>query len=53
MASTKLTAPNGASVSVDSSRVDAFKRYGFTSPKAASESKAPAKKSAAKKSSSK
>jgi hypothetical protein len=46
MATTKLKAPNGASVSVDSGRVDNLLRRGFTRP---SETKAPAKKATAKK----
>jgi hypothetical protein len=47
MASTKLTAPNGGAVSVDSSRVDNLLRYGFTKP---AEKKSTAKKSADSKS---
>ena len=47
MASAKLTAPNGGTVTVDSSRVDNLLRYGFTKPAA---KKAPAKKSADSKS---
>jgi hypothetical protein len=46
----KLTAPNGAKVTVDDSRVDALLRRGFTKPAAKKEA---AKKAAAKKSSSK
>lgn len=49
MAETKLTAPNGATVSVDSGRVDNLLRHGFA--KTTSETKAPAKKAASKKSS--
>lgn len=53
MATTKLTAPNGVKVTVDSGRVDVLLARGFT--KAGGESapakKATAKKSAAKKSS--
>jgi hypothetical protein len=48
VAATKLTAPNGATVSVDSGRVDNLLRRGFTK---ASETKTPAKKAAPKKSS--
>jgi hypothetical protein len=47
VAKSKLTAPNGAKVSVDSKRVDSLLRYGFTKP---SETKAPAKKAASEKS---
>lgn len=50
MADTKLTAPNGAAVSVDSKRVDNLLRFGFTKPKSES-TKAPAKKSASRKAS--
>lgn len=48
MAETKLTAPNGAKVSVDSKRVDSLTRYGFTK---ASETKTTAKKASPSKSS--
>lgn len=48
MATTKLIAPNGAKVSVDASRVENLLSRGFTK---ASETKAPAKKSASSKSS--
>ena len=47
---TKLTAPNGATVNVDSSRVDALTRYGFTKPAAKSEPKTTAKKASSSKS---
>lgn len=54
MATTKLTAPNGATVSVDSGRVDNLLRQGFTESGDAKPAakKAPAKKSASKKSAS-
>jgi hypothetical protein len=48
MGATKLIAPNGASVSVDSGRVDNLLRRGFTK---ASDAKAPAKKATSSKSS--
>lgn len=52
MAATKLTAPNGAAVSVDSEKVDGLLRRGFTKAGGSTDTaKAPAKKSAAKKSS--
>lgn len=47
MADTKMTAPNGATVTVDKERVDSLLRYGFTE---LDEKKAPAKKSASSKS---
>lgn len=47
MATTKLTAPNGATVSVDSKRVENLLRRGFT--KASETTKAPAKKAASSK----
>lgn len=47
MATTKLTAPNGATVSVDSSRVENLLARGFT--KAGSSTATPAKKAPAKK----
>ena len=52
MASTKLTAPNGAKVTVDSGRVESLMRQGFTQDgdKPAAAKKAPAKKAASKKS---
>lgn len=46
MATTKLTAPNGATVSVDSGRVENLLRRGFTK---ASEPKATAKKASSSK----
>lgn len=52
MAATKMTAPNGVLVSVDSSRVESLLRRGFTQDggdKPAAK-KAPAKKAAPKKS---
>lgn len=49
MAAKKLTAPNGAVVSVDSDKVEGLLRRGFTD---GSEKKAPTKKTAAKKASS-
>lgn len=52
MATTKLTAPNGATVSVDSGRVENLLRRGFTKTGDAPAKKAPAKKAAAKKSAS-
>lgn len=51
MAATKLTAPNGATVSVDSSRVDNLLRHGFTKADSKSESKSTTKKSSSSKSS--
>ena len=51
MAATKLIAPNGAAVSVDSKRVESLLRFGFTEP--AEKTKAPAKKAASTKSKSK
>ena len=51
MATAKLNAPNGATVSVDLGRVDSLLRYGFT--EASDTDKAPAKKSASSKSSKK
>lgn len=50
MATTKLNAPNGAKVTVDSSRVENLLSRGFTKVESDS-TKAPAKKAAAKKSS--
>lgn len=47
MAVVKLTAPNGATVSVDKSRVENLLRRGFTEQET---KKAPAKKSASSKS---
>jgi hypothetical protein len=47
MAATKLIAPNGAKVSVDSGRVENLLRRGFT--KASEPKKAPAKKAASRK----
>lgn len=48
----KLTAPNGATVEVDSARVERLVRYGFTEAKPPkSEPKTTAKKSASSKSS--
>lgn len=49
MAATKLTAPNGATVSVDSGRVDNLLRRGFTKP--SEPAKSTAKKSSSSKSS--
>jgi hypothetical protein len=49
MAATKLIAPNGAKVTVDSERVDNLLRRGFT--KASESTKTPAKKAASSKSS--
>ena len=51
MAVTKMTAPNGVAVSVDSGRVESLLRRGFTQggEKPAAK-KAPAKKAASKKS---
>ena len=43
----KLTAPNGATVEVDSKRVERLVRYGFTETE---KPKAPAKKAASSKS---
>lgn len=52
MAVAKLTAPNGATVTVDPDRVENLLRRGFTKVGGSPESaKAPAKKSAPKKSS--
>ena len=50
MATSRLTAPNGTAVSVDSAKVDELTRRGFTA-EGGSSSKTATKKAAAKKSS--
>lgn len=50
MAATKLTAPNGATVSVDSGRVENLLRRGFTKTGDSPAKKEPAKKAAPQKS---